>query len=255
MGWARVVGATLSATGNTGASPNLGNLGATPAAGDTVLAVIGVSTIFAAGQYSVTSIADSGGHTWVLDLRRQKTYGTSYHNGLEVWRTVANGSAINSFTPTFSGSLTAVGGCAVAAGAYSGVDTTASAGGAVDISLAADGTGASSPADSGTTGSTTAAANELKIGAYSDSGNNRTLSAGSSDIAYSVFVKKDASGTEEAALEDGDSGSSGSTARATLAYSGAAADWQMAVLVYKITAGGASLAIPVVTAQYRQRVA
>lgn len=236
MAWARVASATISGTFNTGSVWNAGNLGATPASGNRIILVIGISELFTGSQPTVTGITDDAGHSYARDFLRQKAY-ASYFAGLEVWSAVANGSAAANITITFNHSLNAIGGAAIAGGAYSGILTTAGAAAAIDLSLGADGTGTSSPADSGTTVGTTAAASELKIGAYVDSGENKLISAGTLDTTYSKWIQTQST-TEQAMLEDADSGSAGSTARATATYTGTS-DWQMAVLVYKLAAAAA----------------
>jgi hypothetical protein len=234
MAWARRAGAILTGTENAGTSKDFGDLGAATVANDRVIAVIGVSTIHSAGAFSVSSITDTQGNTWNRDLQEQKDYGSDF-GCLEVWSTVANGTSVTHITVTFSGNLTATGGAAVAIGAYSGISTAVGAAAAIDISKA-NSVGSTGPADSGTTAGTTTAANELKIGAYADDGVSKTLSAGTVDTTYSVFAKLDASSTEEALLEDADSGSSGSTARAEVTWASGTVNWNMAVLVYKLSA-------------------
>jgi hypothetical protein len=239
LAWARRSGAILTGTENAGSSKDFGDLGAATVANDRVIASIGVSTIHSAGAFSVTGITDTQGNTWNRDLQEQHDFGTDF-GCLEVWSTVANGTSVTHITVTFSGNLTATGGAAVAIGAYSGIDTTVGAGSALDVSKSSSG-GSTGPADSGTTAGNTTAANELKIGAYADDGVNKTLSAGTVDTTYSVFAKLDASTTEETLLEDADSGSSGSTARAEVTWASGTVNWNMAVLVYKLSAAADNL--------------
>lgn len=233
MAWARRSNATLSGTANTGSSWNVGNLGATPSANDRVIAVIGLGELVTGAVPNITGLADSSGLTWNRDFQLRKTY-TVYYSVLEVWSAVSTGAAVNSLTISLDFNMSGLGGIAAVAGAYSGLDTSVGAAAAVDISAGADGTNAASPADSGTTGATTAAANELKIGAYIDDGQNKSISAGTLDTTYSKWVQAQST-TEQAMLEDADSGAAGSTARATATYTGTN-DWEMAVIVYKLTA-------------------
>lgn len=235
MAWARRASATATGSANTGSTLNVGTLGATPTLNDRIIAVVGISATTAAGQPTINSISDDGGHTWTRDLLDQHN-NTGFFAGLEVWSAVANGSAVANLTFHFNFSLTGVGGCAVAVGAYSGLSIATGAAAAVDISKVSQGLAANTPGDSGTTSSTTSAANELKIGAYVDPGNDNALSAGTLDTTYSVFAKKDLDPAEQAVLEDADSGASGSTARATVTWASASVDWQMAVVVYKLAA-------------------
>lgn len=93
---------------------------------------------------------------------------------------------------------------------------------------------------SGTTGGTTVAANELKIGAYGDGGENEAISAGTLDTTYTKLIQAGPSTTEQAMLEYADSGGSGSTARATATFAGSQ-DWLMAVIVYKLSGGAAAV--------------
>lgn len=239
MAWARRTGATLTGTFNSDSPWNAGNVGAAVTANDRIIAVIGLSEVNTGSQPTVTGITDSAGNTWNRDFLRQKTY-SGYFAGIEIWSTVANGAnagVVNNVTIAFNHTLFEVGGSALALGVYSGIDTSVGAAAAVDISVGNDGTNTSSPADSGTTSGTTAAANELKIGGYVDPGNQVTISAGSLDTTYNTFASTFSTNTESAVLEDADSGNAGSTARATATWASGTQDWQMAVMVYKLSGG------------------
>jgi len=236
MAWARHSGATLGANvAGPGTSWNAGNLGATPNANERVIAVVDVNS--GGSQPTVTGITDSAGNAWTKDGSIQPA-GFGYFEELSVWSCVANGSAVNNLTVaiSYSGSQ-GTPGAGISVGTYSGLSTATGAGAAVDISKFSSGSN-SFTADSGTTSGTTTGANELKIGAGSDAGNTLTYTAGTVDTTYSNFIKNDANGNSETAIEDADSGASGSTARAEFTFGAGSANYCMGVLVYKLAAAG-----------------
>jgi hypothetical protein len=236
MAWARVTSATLNAnTGVSTASWNAGSLGATPSANARAVAVINNNR--AGGQPTVTGITDDSGVTWEKLTSIQPTTGRGYGSESSVWTAVCNGSAMNNITVAFGGTGSGGFGASIAVGAYTGLTiATGSANiidnGVVKYSSANNGP---SPRDSGTTSNTTTAANELKLGCYTDAGDNQTISAGTLDTTYSIFTKNDGNGNSQVALEDADSGSAGSTARATVTATGSS-DYEMAVVVIKLAA-------------------
>lgn len=205
------------------------------AVGDRIIAGIDVNGNIGA-QMSITGITDDQGNVWAKDGTAIQT-NHGYFEEVSVWSAVSVGTSVTNITVAIDHNLSANSGIAIAAGAYSGLNTTS----AVDIFKAGTGAGgAASPIDSGTTVGTTTAANELKIGVGGSPGNNITWGAGTLDTTYSIFAKIDGNGNAEVFLEDADSGSLGSTARATATYAGNIDNGGALVLVYKLASGGAA---------------
>ena len=240
MAWSVVSGAIkVTTTGTGGTSWDVGNLGAALSAGDRMVAVI----TFYNTTATISSISDSLNNTWVLLTR-----GNSNYVAQEIWSAVSADGTPSSITVTPSAS---VGVSAIAIASYRGLDTAASTGCLDGTPLRASATSNSSP-DSGTTAGTTASASGLKVGAYSDNGSYRTITAGTSDASYTLNASNSPTNYATAAIESVDSGAAGSTARATFSSTGTA-DWQTTVFVIKLAVAASGPSIPILMNQYRQR--
>lgn len=238
MAWSRVTSATLAAQSKVSATSwNAGNLGAAVQTNDKLVATTHTESIPGDTGYplSITAINDSLGNTWHKDLS-QNWNDSGNNEEMAVWSTVSASGTPSNITLTISSAATVAPraiGCTVAA--YRGLSTASGASG-IDISAIANAVGGTpTTADSGTTGGTTTAANELKVGFYSDPGYEGVLTAGVLDTVYSINIKQDGLSASDnvSCIEDADSGASGSTARATLTET-VQAIYGMAVVVYKL---------------------
>lgn len=251
MAWAFRTGsfATTGTVNDWTTAPTL-TLGGAVSSGDRIVVAvlgfnIGSGTVFP--TFTVTDSVNAG----------------NYHEDVTTTLNVlGNGARFSVFSKGNSGSGTPVitvtqtngsvtnsnvhGGLQLAA--YSGL-STADDGTGVDRTALATGTAAT--ASSGAT-STTTAANELAVGAYSDLGESTTLSA---DAAFTLRGKHDADGISyQGLLEDEDSGSSGSAITATTGTGeGSSTGWFQAAVVYKLVGGAAVITLPLIPPPIRVR--
>lgn len=230
MAWSRVSGATLASRSNTyGSSWNCGNLGAAVEANDRLILVFAGYT--STGE-TITGITDSLSNTWA------ELYGDDLGTGMNhaVWSTVSSAGTPSNITIAFDIGCTQK---SVVVAAYRGLNTDANP---VDLAALVVASESSSPADSGTTAGTTTVAGGLKIG-FGWIAPPRTVSAGTLDATYTLDVAEDGDADAPgAALETVDSGSSGSTARATMGLSGYCS-WRMGVMVIKPAAASDSITL------------
>lgn len=227
MAWAFITSATLTNSSSAASSPwNAGNLGAALSANDRMWASVCYNA--AAGTPVVSALSDSLGNTWRKELSGSVT-GSGATLEFSVWSAVSGAGTPSSITVTFAGGTGGFG-IGIAVASYSGLSTAAD-GSEIDISKIT--MSPASGVDSGTTTTpTTAAANELKLGLFADWGSGVTLGAGASDGAYTMRANRSPVGDAQAAVEDRDSGASGSTARAT--FTGGGGDTGTGVVVVKL---------------------
>lgn len=247
MAWAIRASAVLAADAAApGTSWNPGSLGAAVQLGDTIFVVVQVEcdsgdTNFP--NWTCTGVSDQLGNTYVKDGGVNYGDGTTGQIDKSVWRAVVTNTGTPSITVTRSNAPAISRSIGMAAAAFSGLNLSAGAGAALDISKLVGNISGSvvSTYDSGTTVATTGAANELKIGFGSDTGEGSTLSPGTLDTTYTQAAKADSNGHAQILLEYADSGAVGSTARATVGTSafGGGDWWDAGVLVYKLAGGAA----------------
>lgn len=171
------------------------------------------------------SVADNKGNTWTKYTEAPHWQPGGFDSTSEVWSAPQTTAGTTTITLTYTGPATSNIQWAAVIQDYTGL-STATGPSAVDVSTVAKGT--SSTGNSGSTAVTTAA-HELVIGGYSDDGGSDTLSAGA---GYTLRVKKDGTSVSQAAIEDKDSGSTGTTQIATLNAT-STADWGMSAVVFK----------------------
>jgi hypothetical protein len=241
MAWALRAGAVASFEASVGGSSwNPGSLGAAVSINDRVIIVIKIESHFTDTGFPITvsSVSDGLGNAYTRD-GGPTTYGdASDKEDDEIWSAVVTNAGTPNFTITRSNAPGFNRVIVMCAAAFSGLDTTTGAAASVDISKFVGDTSGTvvSKYDSGTTAGTTGSANELKIGYGSDFGESSTLTAGTLDTTYTSAAKIDANGSAQLMLEYADSGSSGSTARATVNTSafGSGDWWGAGVVVYKL---------------------
>lgn len=217
-----------SATSNHAHGSGSGNptftitLPGTPTTGNVII----LQTESFNGLAAATTAVSGAGATWTEDAFATYNDGGFLSRG-SVWRGVVGGTPTTTITVTVNNNGNAGGG-AGAAQEYSGLDGT------VDISRAAAGTSGGTPTI--TTVGTTANANELVAGGYTDDGSNVTPS-GKNGAGFTERDSTGASAVSEAYHEDKDSGGAGGTQTANMSTS-IGTFWVMTVACYPATGGG-----------------
>lgn len=243
MAWSFVASATLAANAaNPGASWNGGNLGATPAIGDRIIAAVDCS--FITSQCHVTGVSSTGGGVieWSRDFIMQANH-SGYFEELSVWSGVVEQStSVTAITFALSPSLSSSSGISCAISTFRGLATGFGLGvdqnGLQDIlSGGFASTTSNTTCDSKATLIGTNKASQLVIGVAADSGANTTLSVGS---GFTLGVKSDANINGECLLEYKDSGVAGFPQQATVT-AGISIFYMMGVLVYRLLAGNTQL--------------
>ncbi len=233
MAWANVAG-TLKANSNAATSPwNAGNLSAALNSGDRLVATVEYNS--ATGTPTISNVTDSLSNTWVKEVNSGSIALGGAQVYMSIWSAKSAAGTPSSITVTFSGGTGGFG-LGISVAAYSGTATTTD-GTELDISKIASGNGTTY--DSGTTVTTTGAANELKIGGGGDLGDNVAVSAGTLDGTYTARTNDSPNANAETAVEDRDSGTTGSTARATLT-TGLSHNFVMGVAVFKLAGAAVS---------------
>lgn len=243
--YTQVAGASLGAHQTIPAgSPTTwaaGSLGAAVQVGDLVVVSIDTNNTTGSGS-AVSSLSDGLGNTYgkaTPAVGPATSFG--YDEETSIWVAKVTSAGTPSFTVTFAAGQVAGGGNGLAAQAYR-PNSGFAFDGTTDISKSASNASVTT-ADSGTTATTTANANELKVGGYGDGGYTTTLSAGTLDTTYAMAAKSDVQGNAQVAVEDADSGASGSTARAEITSNGNVSD-HMFVVVFVLTASATIIVVP-----------
>lgn len=234
-GWAVVSGENVSGTQNSSSTTFTLTLPAGTSLNDRLVLVAQLNASGIAAGSAAMSVSDNKGNTWSKYTESPHWQPSGFDAVSEVWSAPQTTAGTTTVTITYTGPTSSNFQWATAIQDYSGT-STATGSGAVDVSAAAK--GSSTSPNSGTTGATTAA-HELVIGGYSDDGAGNTLNAGT---GFTLRIKKDGTTVSQAAIEDEDSGSIGSTLSATLSPS-SLTDWGMSAVVFKNTSSTASDAL------------
>lgn len=240
MAWAHIASRTLGANiNNPGSSWNTGNLSGALSLGDRMFAAVDVNWADSNPQPSVTGITDSLSNVWtkIGAIQHHFTSGGTYNEELSMWTTSSAAGTPSNITVAIDNNLSTNSGAGIAVDTFSGLNTTTSPVDIFRFDSTAFGNGTAQ--DSGTTSGTTSGANELKIACVSDGGANTTYGAGTSDTTYTLGATNHLNLNSETDIEYADSGSSGSTARATFT-SGISSNWLCGVAVIKLPGSGAN---------------
>jgi hypothetical protein len=185
---------------------------------------------WSSGGATVKTVTDSAGDTFTELLHGLAGDGTE----MTVWSAPVSAGA--GASPKITATATAKTDLGIAAVEYAGLSSAA---GTAVVDHTADAVGKTSAAQTVSSGATpaTAAANELAIGAYADSGFGDTLSPGA---GFTSQVNVSPAGDMELVMEDQVLGA-GATPAASVS-TGASTYWQMATLVLKGGSGAGAMA-------------
>lgn len=210
---------------NTLTSPLVDALAAAVSVGDRV--IVAITPAITGSTESVTSVTDTNGFcgTFSKDVESAAIVDGTVQAKTSIWSAPVTGAGTPSLSIVFVGSN-----CGASAGAWSGLDQSVGSG-AVDITGAA--TGGQSTTPTVTLGATNFA-NELGIGGFGDDGWAVTFTSGgtATNRASQAAVNCDS------AIQEQDTGSSGSTPTMSGTLSGAGSIWGMVGVVYKLAPAG-----------------
>ena len=223
--WSPVTSQKIAGTQNSSSATFTLTLPAGASLNDRLILVTQLNASGVAAGSAAMSVSDNAGNTWTKHTEAPHWQPGSFDSTSEVWSAPQTTAGATTITLIYTGPASSNIQWDAAVQEYNGL-STATGSSAVDVSVVAKGT--SNTGNSGSTAAT-AAANELVIGGYSDDGGSDTLSAGSS---YTMRIKKDATSVSQAAIEDKNSGTSGTTQSAIVTAS-SSADWGMAAVVFK----------------------
>ena len=226
--WSFVTSSGASSNAGTASSPLTLTLGAACAIDDRVI-VVGLVEQGTSSTPAITSITATFSGTFTKDAETNNIDDGGTGAKVSIWSAPVTSAGTPVLTITYSdsnGTAAASGGC------WRGLSTAVGSS-AVDVTAAATHPTTADASPTVTVGATSAA-NELGIGGFGDDGWAVTFTAGSGYTrrAFQAAVNGDS------AIEDKDTGTSGSTPTMNGTLGGGGSTWGMVGVVYKLAAGG-----------------